>query len=333
MSKYLIPWGGLHLNSFLYGSSVSYENKYQIVYHTNNLPSGTLVHQWFSRTSYYKDKLVPSLPLLIPGQEYRLSLDARAEPEGTAYLRLKFFDLSGTTMAEQYLRQGTLTFTFPEAACNYQIDLLGAGLDKLEFHGLWLESSEEVPDNKQWLWSMTRQRTDIEEWLQGLNPHLPIRLVFLEPHHSLQQAAVHPFMFQSLNAIGISYQEDQWYGEPMYKHLMNLINDLRQLYPSIRFVGYGPYSNWLATYYGTLIQHQGLELSQASFTWQEYASILQQISHPLKPTLEMMKDTASRSKRYGRAFQQSIDLSFTFSRLLDYSPNLIFLSKDGVNYE
>lgn len=332
MTRVQIPWGSLHRSSLLYGSEIHYLVENKVTFQNDNLPSGIAIHQWHSSSSYYLDKKVASLPLLIPGQAYRVGIQARSQPNHSAYLRLKCFDMSGDLLQESYLRQDSSEFTYPEQASSYQIDLLVAGLQRLEFHYLWIETTDSVMEQAYLFGSPNHELTDFEAQFDYIEWHRPVRLIFLEPSHLGNQKAIHPIMFKSINGIGLSFPENQWYSDQMFEHLMKLVLFIRQHQAKLQFVGYGPYSNWLAVYYATMIEHDGLEISFDRFSWQEYANLYRQIHHHPKPDFDHIQKSYQFAHFFGYQGQTSISKQYVFSRLLDYSVNLIFMLEDEANH-
>ena len=332
MTRVQIPWGSLHRSSLLYGSQIQYVAENKVIFQNANLPSGIAIHQWHSSSTYYVDKKVASLPLLIPGQLYRIGLQAQSQPNHSAYLRLKFFDMSDDLIEESYLRQDSSEFTYPEQASFYQIDLLAAGLQRLEFHYLWIETTDSVMKQTNQFWSLDQELTGFGERFDDIEWQRPVRLIFLEPSHSVNQKSIHPIMIKSINGIGLSFSENQWYSDQMFEHLMKLVLFIRQHQAKLRFVGYGPYSNWLAVYYATMIEHDGLEISFDRFSWQEYANLYRQIHHHPKPDFDHIQKSYQFAHFFGYQGQTSISKQYVFSRLLDYSVNLIFMLEDEANH-
>lgn len=131
--------GNLRENSFLYGLIVIYYARNHIYFENEMISSGTMVHEWTSSFNFQGNRLTPTLPLIKKGHRYRLTSNMTIKPDNGLYFRLIFKDRYDEKVSQLIKKDLTFTFTYPEEAYNYSIQLLSAGLKSVDFHSFSIE--------------------------------------------------------------------------------------------------------------------------------------------------------------------------------------------------
>lgn len=138
-----IKWGEMG-GTFMYGTNVTYHSDYHISLYNPLLPSGEVIRSWVSSVNYQAARIQPSLPLLKKNYNYRLRFDMDCRPENGIYIKVIFFDRYGDVVDEKLEKVKEFTFSYPAEAFTYQVSLLSAGFESLEFYSLSIEEINHV---------------------------------------------------------------------------------------------------------------------------------------------------------------------------------------------
>ncbi|KXT79301.1 Accessory secretory protein Asp3 [Streptococcus sp. DD11] len=133
--------------TYLYGSTLIYHSPSHIFFENKLMASGQTIHEWSSGWHYQRDRLQPSLPLLKRGARYRLTRDMDLYPDFSVFLKVIFFDRYNEELGNQVERSESLTFTYPQDAYSYKVQLLSAGVESFEFYALKIDQVEEEFDD------------------------------------------------------------------------------------------------------------------------------------------------------------------------------------------
>ena len=133
-----IKWGD-RLNMYIYGTKVTYHSDSHVSIYNPLIPSGTKIQGWVSHTNYQAARKQPSLPLLKRKQEYQLIMKFDCQPKKGVYTSITFFDRYGDVIEEKIEKHKSFTFTYPEDAHTYQVHLLSAGFESLDFYSFSIE--------------------------------------------------------------------------------------------------------------------------------------------------------------------------------------------------
>lgn len=138
--------GDSRQNTFLYGSIVLYHSRDHVYLENTMVNSGTMIHEWTSSFNFQGNRLTPTLPLLKKGHSYRLTSQMTVQPQNGLYFRLIFMDRYDRQVGQVIEKNFDFTFTYPEDAYHYKVQLLSAGFQSVDFHSFSIEEDYSEQD-------------------------------------------------------------------------------------------------------------------------------------------------------------------------------------------
>ena len=141
--------GDSRQNTFLFGSIVLYHSRDHVYLENAMVNSGTMIHEWTSSFNFQGNRLTPTLPLLKRGYRYRLSSRMTVQPQNGLYFRLIFMDRYDKQVGQVIEKDLDFTFTYPEEAYHYRVQLLSAGFQAVDFHSFSIEEDDSEQDVEQ----------------------------------------------------------------------------------------------------------------------------------------------------------------------------------------
>lgn len=138
-----IHWGEVG-GTFMYGSTVSYYPDRSVRLYNPLLPSGEILKTWFSSVNYQAARTQPSLPLLKRKQDYQLRMNFECHPTNGVYTKITFFDRYGDVIEEKIEKAKVFDFTYPDDTYTYQVSLLSAGFESLDFYSFSIKEMNRV---------------------------------------------------------------------------------------------------------------------------------------------------------------------------------------------
>ena len=138
-----ITWGEVK-GSFMYGSKVTYHEDKHISLYNPLVSSGEILKTWFSSVNYQSFRTQPSLPLLKRKQDYQLCMDFECQPTNGVYIKIIFFDRYGDVVEEKIEKMKVFDFTYPDDSYTYQVSLLSAGFEFLDFYSFSIKELNRV---------------------------------------------------------------------------------------------------------------------------------------------------------------------------------------------
>ena len=133
---YVVYWDGHGQDTYLYGSSLTFQRNGTVLFENERMPSGFVIKKWSSRTSFQTDRCEPSLPLLREGGLYRVKACMHVVPEGTVLLRVEFFDRRKNRISFRFLDEAEPVFEVPQGTWYYHMELIASGFRRLIFYGV-----------------------------------------------------------------------------------------------------------------------------------------------------------------------------------------------------
>ena len=122
--------------AYFYGSTIKQLAKDHVIFENPMMPSGAKYFRWDMIFSYVSAHETPKLPLLAHGHRYRVHLVAKTNREAGVFIRLLFFDTNSELITMKIFKDQEGTFTYPDNAYFYAVELVNAGASQLDFHRL-----------------------------------------------------------------------------------------------------------------------------------------------------------------------------------------------------
>ena len=138
-----ILWGE-HKGDFLCGSKVTYHSNQHISFFNPLVNSGVVLKSWVSSLNYQASRTQPSLPLLKRKQDYQLRMNFECHPTNGVYTKIAFFDRYGDVIEEKIEKMKVFDFTYPDDTYTYQVSLLSAGFESLDFYSFSIKEMNRV---------------------------------------------------------------------------------------------------------------------------------------------------------------------------------------------
>ena len=138
-----IQWGPVGA-TFMYGTSVTYHSEYHIGIYNPLVKSGEILKTWFFSVNYQAFRTQPSLPLLKRKQDYQLCMNFECHPTNGVYTKISFFDRYGDIIEEKIEKMKVFDFTYPDDTYTYQVSLLSAGFEFLDFYSFSIKETNRV---------------------------------------------------------------------------------------------------------------------------------------------------------------------------------------------
>lgn len=122
---------------YLYGSQLQSNNRNNFIKIKNPLiPAGTVIYRWNMIFAFGAAHAIPWLPILDRGQKYDIQLHAKFNTKDSIFIRILTFDYTNKLLNIQIIKETEGTFTYPEDAFFYIIELVNANVDEMEFERL-----------------------------------------------------------------------------------------------------------------------------------------------------------------------------------------------------
>lgn len=118
---------------FANGTKLTMTKKRRISIHNSLMSPGRAIIRWESSLNYQGNKMVPQLPILKVGQEYRMVVHLVTHPANTYVMRLTFRDIQGTEIKRIDFRSLQRKFVFPDDAVTYTVEIINSGFYDLQF--------------------------------------------------------------------------------------------------------------------------------------------------------------------------------------------------------
>lgn len=135
-ARWNIYWNEYTSNTYLYGSEVVFHRKDDVEFRNLLMPPGTVIRQWYSKTSYQGQRIEPALPMIDGENTYQLIRNMDLEEDGDCLIRLIFYDRYGTEAGSLLIRDRTAKFQCPLKTYSYCMQLINGGAASFHFHSI-----------------------------------------------------------------------------------------------------------------------------------------------------------------------------------------------------
>lgn len=212
---YVVHWGDLSMDTYLYGSSLTLNN-YRIVFENKMMPPEVAIKKWHMISDYSKEKNEPLLPFLEPGRTYHIRSYIESVPKNRWFIRINFYDTRDRLVSFFMTNKDKDTFTFPIDCYYYDMQLLRGNADKIVFERIDLY---------------------LEEYISTLEEAEEYTVLCLEPQASLIKYPSKDILDNIKHPIILPGREES--------ELFNQVISMNQ-YKKLTFIGYGPVSRRIA---------------------------------------------------------------------------------------
>lgn len=163
-----IYWAPNFDSAYGFGSQIQREADGTVTFKNPFMPSGLTIKHWTVAQNYQATKLVPQLPHLKIGHQYRLVFHGQQEPRNTIIIRLTFFDGQWQKIKHYDFTNQNVYFTVPKGTINYTLELINAGNHKLVMHCIEICENNIPAEANQELWFQKRINAKSERPLRLL---------------------------------------------------------------------------------------------------------------------------------------------------------------------
>lgn len=132
-NKYKITWENGVSHTYLYGSDIDLTNPLKVHFKNAMIPPGSPIKEWHSEVNFPFQRLEPPLPILESDRTYKIKTNCTTTPQAGIYVRINFLDRQGRNVHFFMTSQKEDTFTFPEGAYGYTVQLVQGGAQDLIF--------------------------------------------------------------------------------------------------------------------------------------------------------------------------------------------------------
>lgn len=317
---YFAYWDVQSVSQYLYGSSVRILEDGRVLYENQFMPSGTVIHEWYSKANYQDLRNTSQLPDLKRGEKYIIGSYIETLPESSTYLKVIFMDSSDREIFSHSVKQGeTVSVYVPNDTHHYKIQLVSGGCHRFLFEGIYI-AQEGIAD-------YTVDRYWISDLLYKDNERDTIYVCFTEP--DLNRTGFVPERvqkhFPNLVMVNSSYKSTLLYMEKdFFRILLEKIEDLSEQYAfkKVAFIGYGTISNIAALFYSKQFLTSYALVTDNFLAELDYHHLLERhrkrVHYPVFRDLLLYRFDSTRVKEYANLKMATQELS-NFVHLLDQS--------------
>ena len=136
----------------VYGSKIEFLEDQSVVYQNRLMPPGTVIHRWYSKTNFQRQRVEPTLPLIDGERAYEITSDIsyNSPQSRELMLRIVFYDRYDVEAESIIVRNGQAVFKPSIKTYSYCVELINGGNADFTVRSLILrEISKEEYDVRQ----------------------------------------------------------------------------------------------------------------------------------------------------------------------------------------
>ncbi|MGK0553625.1 accessory Sec system protein Asp3 [Macrococcus capreoli] len=130
-NNFNIYWQSINAATYMYGARIYFDEAAH--YHNPLVPAGTIIHAWYMTSNYDRDRVIPTLPMLMQNVTYILTVDMTCIPAQSAYFKLIIYATDHTVIETHFIETDTFEFTYPDGAYSYTLQLMSASAETITF--------------------------------------------------------------------------------------------------------------------------------------------------------------------------------------------------------
>lgn len=273
MKNYVITWDYESGVSYLYGSKINYIAPDCVEFENNFLPPGTDIRSWRSKMNFQSNKMGNTLPILSPEKQYWIKSNVKLKENESVYIKVEFYNRFNDLLDFKIIYEQD-SFIYPKEAAFYSIILVNNGVSNFVFQNIVLSTGEFIEEIPGYTISDIKNYTD---------DSTELTVIFTEPISREIQNINNKYIvnYKDVIIVNSSLLDAHLYLEPDFQeYLKNTINNLKQKYEisNVRFVGYGPISNFSAVYYSHYIDDSNANITDEWLNSDKYNNIIKKYS-------------------------------------------------------
>ena len=313
LKNYVITWDYETGDSYLFGSNINYIAPDCVEFDNNLLPPGTDIRTWRSKMNFQWNKMGNILPILSLEKQYWIKLNVKLKENESVYIKVEFYNRFNDLLDFKII-YGVDSFIYPKTAAYYSIILVNNGVSSFVFQNIILSTDEFIEDIPGYTISNIKNYTD---------DSTELTVIFSEPIPREIQIINNKYIvnYKDVIIVNSSLLDAHLYLEPDFQeYLMNTIKNLKQKYEisNVRFVGYGPISNFSAVYYSHYIDDSNAKITNEWLNSDKYNNIIKKYS--LKEKIGISKNDnvdIDKSKLEIYLINNKIDKRYDRSNILE----------------
>lgn len=230
-NAFKIYWTQVNHTTFMYGSEVQF-NSHTTQFINPMMPSGIIIHEWLMKANYFKDRIIPALPILRHNAIYELQMNYNVTPQNSVYFKIIFYRKNETILDTIIIKSKHIEFTFPEEAHTYKIQLMNSGLEQIIFYNMTIKEKEIIKSLDELTFSN----------IQNENELIKVRnIIITEPSLIPQNSLIQDSYSHIENVIVI----DNWFNENVIENIQKILDysQILQKNYKVNFIGYSAKSN------------------------------------------------------------------------------------------
>ena len=273
LKNYVITWDYETGDSYLFGSNINYIAPDCVEFDNNLLPPGTDIRTLRSKMNFQWNKMGNILPILSLEKQYWIKLNVKLKENESVYIKVEFYNRFNDLLDFKII-YGVDSFIYPKTAAYYSIILVNNGVSSFVFQNIILSTDEFIEDIPGYTISNIKNYTD---------DSTELTVIFSEPIPREIQIINNKYIvnYKDVIIVNSSLLDAHLYLEPDFQeYLMNTIKNLKQKYEisNVRFVGYGPISNFSAVYYSHYIDDSNAKITNEWLNSDKYNNIIKKYS-------------------------------------------------------
>lgn len=150
---WVIYWNEFMSDSYGYGSEIEFNNDKSVRYSNRLMPPGTVVHRWYSKTNFQRQRVEPALPLIDGESAYSITLniDYNSADSEALMLRIIFYDRYDNETKSTIVRDNKAYFLPPITTYSYSVELINGGNADFTFKSIIIKevSKEEFDEDRE----------------------------------------------------------------------------------------------------------------------------------------------------------------------------------------
>ena len=147
--QWIIYWNEYVKNTYIYGAEIYFHQKNDVEFKNYLVPSGTIIHEWYSKTNYQMQRMEPLLPLIDGECSYSIKVNMECDENEECLIRMVYYNRYDSEVGSTIIRDGKGIFRCPLSTYSYRMQLISGGVTHFHFHNVIMKEiiDETVEEN------------------------------------------------------------------------------------------------------------------------------------------------------------------------------------------